>query len=69
MSMRHLISMLSMASIKFLYNIKSGVIEGKFPPRALKLTMEWHSQHKDELLNNWNSIMATGEYHKIQPLE
>jgi Domain of unknown function (DUF4160) len=50
-------------------NIKEGIMEGKFPPRALKLVLEWHSQHKDELLDNWNTIMATGEYHKIQPLE
>lgn len=49
--------------------IQTGIIEGKFPPRALKHVFEWHSQHKDELLENWNSIMATGEYIKIQPLE
>jgi len=50
-------------------NIQTGVIEGKFPPRALKLVFEWHSKHVDELLDNWNSIMATGEYNKIEPLE
>lgn len=49
--------------------IKTGIIEGRFPPRALKLVLEWHSQHIDELLDNWNSIMNTGEYNKIQPLE
>ena len=50
-------------------DIQTGVIEGKFPPRALKLVLEWHGQHVDELLDNWNSIITTGEYNKIQPLE
>ncbi len=49
--------------------IQTGILEGKFPPRALKHVLEWHSQHQAELLDNWNSIMATGEYHKIPPLE
>ena len=49
--------------------INDSIIEGKFPPRALKLVLEWYTQHKDELLDNWNTIMATGEFHKIPPLE
>jgi len=54
---------------KILVTIKTGVIEGKFPPRALKLIMEWLEIHREELLSDWDSIQATGEYAKIQPLE
>jgi len=50
-------------------DIKSGVIEGKFPKRALKLVMEWYEIYKNELLDNWDTLMETGEYSKIPPLE
>lgn len=49
--------------------IQTGIIEGKFPKRALSLLLEWYEIHKDELLTNWNSLLTTGEYHKISPLE
>lgn len=49
--------------------IKSGILQGKFPKRALRLVLEWYELHKDELLANWNSIQETGEFSKIAPLE
>jgi hypothetical protein len=49
--------------------IHSGIIEGKFPKRALNLVMEWYELHKDELLQDWNMIRTTGEFKKIAPLE
>ncbi len=33
--------------------IESGVINGRFPRRALRLVLEWLELHKDELLENW----------------
>jgi len=50
-------------------NIGSGVIEGQFPRRALKLLLEWYELHQEALLANWNSLQATGEFQKIAPLE
>ncbi len=49
--------------------IETGVVEGKFPKRALSLVMEWYEYHKDELLNNWYSLMNQGTFNKINPLE
>jgi len=49
--------------------INSGIIEGKFPKRALNLVMEWYEIHKIELLHDWELIRTTGEFNKIQPLE
>lgn len=49
--------------------IDSGIIEGKFPKRALRLVLEWYELHRDELIVNWDSMMATGEFSKIAPLE
>jgi hypothetical protein len=49
--------------------INTGIVEGKFPKRALRLVLEWYEMHKDELLENWNSMRETGEFFKISPLE
>lgn len=49
--------------------ISSGIIEGKFPKRALSLVMEWFEIHKEELLVDWELLRTTGEFNKIQPLE
>lgn len=49
--------------------IQSGVVEGKFPRRALSLIMEWCEIHRNELLENWESLMNKGSYNKIKPLE
>lgn len=49
--------------------IKGGVVEGKMPKRALKLIFEWLEIHKDELIENWNSIKETGKYNDIAPLD
>jgi len=50
-------------------DIGSGIVEGKFPKRALAHVMEWYEQHKNELLENWNSLAKSGDFKKIQPLE
>jgi hypothetical protein len=49
--------------------IGTGIIEGKFPKRALNLVIEWYELHSEELLENWMLISSTGEFHKIKPLE
>jgi Domain of unknown function (DUF4160) len=47
-----------------------GVIQGYLPPKALALVVEWASIHKDELLDNWNSLSeeGSGTFKKIEPL-
>lgn len=32
------------------FEINSGIVEGKFPKRALSMVMEWYEIHKDDLL-------------------
>ncbi len=54
---------------EIIVEINSGIIEGKFPKRGLNLVMEWYELHKDELIQVWESIRTTGEFHKIAPLE
>lgn len=45
-----------------------GLIEGRLPSKVMSLVIEWAQDHQVELLENWNSIRETGEFHKIQPL-
>jgi hypothetical protein len=49
--------------------INSGIVEGKFPKRALNIVLEWYELHKEELMDDWNLLQSTGEFKKIQPLE
>jgi len=49
--------------------VETGRIHGQFPPRALKLVIEWRDLHKAELLENW-ALAKTGQPLKsIAPLE
>ena len=45
------------------------VLEGWIPPRALGLVIEWASQHKNELLNNWELAKNNQIPKKIDPLK
>lgn len=49
--------------------METGIVEGKFPKRALRLVAEWAELHEVELMMNWHSMMTTGEFRKIAPLE
>ena len=44
------------------------VLEGQIPPRALGLVVEWASQHREELLRNWEYARQTKPLGSIPPL-
>lgn len=44
------------------------MIDGDLPARVKGLVVEWASLHKEELMNNWDSLTKTGEFKKIDPL-
>lgn len=48
--------------------IESGLIEGKFPRRALALVLEWLDAHRDELLANWQRVVQKVPLVPIDPL-
>ena len=50
-------------------DIKTGVVTGKFPRRALNAVLDWYVMHQDELLANWESAMNRQPLSKIEPLE
>lgn len=45
------------------------VLEGKIPPRALGLVIEWASQHREELLRDWELSKNNQPPEKITPLK
>jgi hypothetical protein len=49
--------------------IGSGVARGEFPPRALRLVLEWAELHKAELLENWELARQGQPLKRIAPLE
>jgi hypothetical protein len=50
-------------------HILTGVVEGKFSKRALKIVLEWHDLHKDELLADWELCRNKEMPKPIEPLE
>ncbi len=50
-------------------NILTGIVEGRFPKRALRHVLEWYELHKDELLTNWELCQNSQAPNPIQPLE
>ena len=49
--------------------IGSGVVDGRFPTRALRLVLEWYEGHKDELLNDWALARDGKPLNAVPPLE
>ena len=54
---------------KIIVYIENGVVEGKFPKRALKIVLEWYELHKDELLEDWELCAKRQQPKPISPLE
>ena len=50
-------------------NIFEGVIEGKFPKRALRHVLEWYELHKEELVEDWDICQRKEMPKPIEPLE
>lgn len=49
--------------------IESGIVEGRFPKRALSAVLEWLDMNKSELLENWELSLKRKPLNRIQPLE
>jgi len=49
--------------------IETGVVNGRFPKRALRCVLEWLDQHDDELMKNWQLANERRALKPIAPLE
>ena len=50
-------------------NIDNGVVEGRFPKRALRHVLEWYELHKEELMEAWELCRNQEMPRAIDPLE
>jgi hypothetical protein len=50
-------------------DIESGVVEGRFPRRALNAVLEWYTMNREALLEDWNLAERHQPLRKIPPLE
>ena len=50
-------------------NIDTGLVEGKFPKRALNHVLEWYEIYKTELSENWQLARDRRPLNRIEPLE
>jgi hypothetical protein len=49
--------------------IETGIVTGRFPPRALRAVMEWRNAHTVELLEDWSLAARKLSLNPIAPLE
>jgi hypothetical protein len=49
--------------------IESGIVQGRFPRRALTAVLDWYGLHQPELARNWELILARQPLNSIEPLE
>jgi hypothetical protein len=50
-------------------DIESGIVQGRFPRRALTAVLDWYNLHQDELARNWELIQGRQPLNPIEPLE
>ena len=50
-------------------DIETGVVNGRFPRRALSAVLDWYVLHQQELMANWEAAMNRKPLLKIKPLE
>ena len=49
--------------------LADGIVEGRFPRRALNHVMESHALHREELSENWELARSRNPLKPIPPLE
>ena len=49
--------------------VETRVVHGEFPPRALRLVLEWTELHRSELLEDWLLARQGQPLKRIAPLE
>ncbi len=54
---------------KVTVEINAGIVQGRFPRRALKALLEWYELHRDELLEDWELAEQHQPLNRIPPLE
>lgn len=54
---------------KVTVEINTGVVQGRFPRRALKSLLEWYELYREQLLEDWQRAEQHQPLTRIPPLE
>jgi hypothetical protein len=54
---------------EIIVEIKTGVVKGKFPRRAMTIVLEWFTLHQQNLLINWENAQQGLPLINLAPLE
>ncbi len=54
---------------KISVEINTGIVDGRFPQRALHAVIEWYNIHREDLLADWLLAEQHKPLQKIPPLE
>ncbi len=54
---------------KVTVEINTGVVQGRFPRRALKSLLEWYELYREQLLDDWQLAEQHRPLVRIPPLE
>ncbi len=49
--------------------LATGLVEGRFPKRALRLVLEWYDLHRLEIEEDWARAVTRQPLKPIRPLE
>ena len=57
----------SYGEFRIVVRIESGILEGRFPPRALRHVLEWTSLRRRELMDDWARAQAARPLKSVPP--
>ncbi len=49
--------------------IETGIVQGRFPRRALNAVLDWYAFHKEDLMEDWHLLQLKKPLKRIEPLE
>lgn len=59
----------SYGEFRIVVQIETGIVEGRFPPRALRHVLEWRSLRERERMDDWTRAQSARPLEPIPPLE
>lgn len=59
----------SYGEFRIVVEIEAGIVDGHFPPRALRHVLEWTSLRQQELTDDWVRAQTTCPLKASPPLE
>ncbi|MFN8500043.1 MAG: DUF4160 domain-containing protein [Anaerolineae bacterium] len=53
---------------EILFEIETGIVQGRMSGRAIRMLFEWVDMHREELMQNWKRGRERQPFERIAPL-